>query len=141
MPYYDVNPDHPHFLSIQRIGACGLLKGVGEPYLWANRTWFYPDSLTQLQELVDGLESYGIKTSISESPDETITTSRLRPLLQPESDPAKFLANCQQSWRSWKLSNFDPDRPLSRMEVAVLLDQLLNPFHEKAVDFSGLFLE
>ena len=45
MPYYDVPPEDPQFQEINRIGATGFIRGVGEPYLWANRTWFYPDSI------------------------------------------------------------------------------------------------
>lgn len=56
MPYYDVPPMHSHFEAIQRIGASGLLPGKGEPYLWANRTWFYPDSLINISDLPAGLD-------------------------------------------------------------------------------------
>lgn len=51
LPFYDVSPDHPDFEAIQRIAAAGILRGTGEPYQWANRTWFYPDSLADLSKL------------------------------------------------------------------------------------------
>lgn len=57
MPYYDVPPTHPQFEAIQRVGASGLLPGKGEPYQWANRTWFYPDSLVKMADLPAGLDA------------------------------------------------------------------------------------
>jgi hypothetical protein len=56
LPFYDVQPTHPQFEAIQRVAATGLLQGTGEPYQWANRTWFYPDSLANLEALPPGLE-------------------------------------------------------------------------------------
>jgi hypothetical protein len=51
LPFYDVPADHPQFAEIQRVAAAGLMQGKGEPYQWANRTWFYPDSLASLDAL------------------------------------------------------------------------------------------
>ncbi len=77
MPYYDVPPEHPHFEAIQRIGASGLLPGKGEPYLWANRTWFYPDSLVKKAELpanVDASQFEGLtRAKAAEMLDKTIS--------------------------------------------------------------------
>ena len=44
MPFVDVSPDDPHWAAIQRVGATGILKGVGKSEGWANKTFFYPDS-------------------------------------------------------------------------------------------------
>ncbi len=60
MPFWDVKPDHPHFKAIQRVGATGILRGSGEAYLWANRTWFYPDSVANIAEIMPRLKAYGI---------------------------------------------------------------------------------
>jgi FAD dependent oxidoreductase len=57
MPYCDMLPEHPQFEAIQRVGAAGLLPGKGEPYQWANRTWFYPDSLVKMADLPAGLDT------------------------------------------------------------------------------------
>lgn len=57
MPYFDVPPTHPQFEAVQRVGASGLLPGKGEPYQWANRTWFYPDSLVKMADLPAGLDA------------------------------------------------------------------------------------
>ncbi len=57
-PTYDVNPDDPDFKTIQRISCTGILKLTGEPWGWANRSWFYPDSIVSIEELREGLASF-----------------------------------------------------------------------------------
>ncbi len=54
MPFIDVAPADPQFNVIQKIGATGILKGTGVPYLWANQTWFYPEQPISGYELVQG---------------------------------------------------------------------------------------
>lgn len=50
LPFIDTTPDDWHFQPLQRIGLSGVLKGDGVPYLWANQTWIYPDSvMTRMQ--------------------------------------------------------------------------------------------
>jgi hypothetical protein len=51
LPFYDVPPGRPQFEAIQRVAAAGILQGTGKPYQWANRTWFYPDSLADNPQL------------------------------------------------------------------------------------------
>jgi hypothetical protein len=58
MPYIDVNPTHPNFIAIQKIGATGILRGKPLPYKWANQTWFYPDSLVEAKPFLQHFESY-----------------------------------------------------------------------------------
>src|SRR5690606_32894661 len=41
MPFIDVPNTDPQFKILHKIGATGILKGVGIPYKWANQTWFY----------------------------------------------------------------------------------------------------
>lgn len=45
MPYFDIQPDDKYFNHIQMVTLCGIMKGKGVPYKWANQTWFYPDSV------------------------------------------------------------------------------------------------
>ncbi|MFM9907909.1 MAG: FAD-dependent oxidoreductase [Chitinophagaceae bacterium] len=55
MPYVDVKPSDSGWEAIQRIGATGILKGIGKPEGWANKTFFYPDSTITERELALGL--------------------------------------------------------------------------------------
>ncbi|MEB2785436.1 FAD-dependent oxidoreductase [Algoriphagus persicinus] len=38
MPFLDMKPEDKLFQAMQKIGATGILKGEGVPYLWANQT-------------------------------------------------------------------------------------------------------
>jgi len=72
MPYIDVNPTHPNFIAVQKIGATGILRGKPLPYKWANQTWFYPDSLVEAKPFLQHFENYS-KVSFP-VPNETYIT-------------------------------------------------------------------
>ena len=64
MPYKDVTQKDRYFKAIQKIGATGLLRGVGVPTGWANATYFNPNdkvkwnsnyTFTQVDEALDRL--------------------------------------------------------------------------------------
>ena len=50
MPYKDVIQKDPYFKAIQKIGATGLLRGVGVPTGWANATYFNPNDKVKFAE-------------------------------------------------------------------------------------------
>ncbi|MCB9080423.1 MAG: FAD-dependent oxidoreductase [Lewinellaceae bacterium] len=136
MPFVDVPPADPHFAALQRIGATGILQGVGVPFEWANRTWFYPDSIASCSELIAGLAALGIA---ADSPGESATIN-LRHLLRMNifSEEQDLRTLIFQQWNgAWGLSNLSADRPLTRREIAVILDNLLDPFHRFPVNHQG----
>lgn len=141
MPYFDVKPTHPHFSAIQRIGATGILKGTGEPIQWANRTWFYPDSLVSTTMLLKDLEPY-LRFSGSLSP--RLTVAEAQQLIAawwnaygvpvPPGSPDTYIRN---NWERWGLSRYDPARSLTRAEWAVLLDRTVDPFGSVGINHQG----
>ena len=151
VPSYDISPEDPHFQALQRIAATGILKGRGEPHAWANRTWFYPDSIITLGNLREALIAFA--PGLEETPADTNALASLENIapilvalaleLRSENAPLEstdhLLGYLEERWASapYQLSQFDATRPLSRIEIAVLLDVLLDPFHAKAVDASG----
>lgn len=120
MPFYDVSPEHTHFSSIQKMAACGLLQGIGEPYKWANRTWFYPDSLVQAKELETGLEEIGISYEFEE---EIVSIAALEKALEAEWTIT--------DWNAFGLADFSKGRALRRGEVCVVVDGIVKPFKPK----------
>jgi hypothetical protein len=58
MPYVDVKPDDVYWEAIQKIGATGILKGVGKSEGWANKTYFYPDSTIGHDEFRDAINNF-----------------------------------------------------------------------------------
>ncbi|MCU0404861.1 MAG: FAD-dependent oxidoreductase, partial [Chitinophagaceae bacterium] len=136
MPYYDVPPNDPHFDAIQRIGATGIIKGRGEPYLWANRTWFSPDSLVTSASL-SSLKGEWFEKDISFT-NENITIGEAITFCfaLAEQFGSKFgktsehliLRDTERNWNKWGLNDFSAKRNITRREFAVLLDKVIEPF-------------
>lgn len=164
MPYFDVPVSHPHFDAVQKIGATGILKGQGVPTGWANRTYFHPDSLVNSAELVKDMAPYypmqtaqQKKLTLSEAVDfimktavATNRTNNLQALHTNQNlnqkthwnfaDKKIFTQQLQQAWIQWKLGYFDSTMPLTRLELAVLLNATLDPFNAKPVSHLGQLL-
>lgn len=149
MPYFDVKPTDPDFVAIQKLGSTGILKGVGEPYQWANRTWFYPDSMVNRNELKEGLneiiplksvntkhvtikEAIHLVTDITHQYTSSLTERSIPDIKEIDKHVKDF-------WGDWGLKNFNLDRPISRRELSVLLMQTVDPFSLFEVDFNGHF--
>jgi hypothetical protein len=134
MPYYDVPPTHPHFETIQKIGATGILRGTGEPYKWANRTWFYPDSLVDAAQLIQHLSPYVILAPLNTP---TITQQQALQLAGKASGK-NYMPQAAQLWKRWNLGNWQPQQAVTRAQMAVLLQQTFRPFEKKAVMHNGM---
>lgn len=123
MPYFDVKPAHPCFLAIQKIGATGILKGTGQPYQWANRTWFYPDSAVNGPEFMADLAPYAkVNTEVNGK----ITIGKAIEIINMVNSNT-VLVN-EKLWTSFGLTRFDLNREITRAELAVILDKTVNPF-------------
>ncbi len=120
VPSYDVKPDHPQFKAIQRVAASGILPGTGEPYLWANRTWYYPDSSLAVTELITGLKRSGLEYHALDSSGE-VTGGSLKMILPSLEIPEDLR-----------------EKVLSRAELAALIDKQLKPF-ERSIQLDGSF--
>ena len=128
MPYLDVDRFDPSFAAIQRIGACGILKGVGIPYKWANETWFYPEQAVSEFELKNGLAQWFPELSTFAASGKIITPETLLLMLQ-EIDAT--ITSEQMEGIAQKYPNLDiqqSNQPLTRSAVSVLIDGLLQPF-------------
>ena len=145
MPYFDIKPNHPHFKAIQRIGATGILRGVGEPHKWANRTWFYPDSTITNKDFLPPFDDFGfdIKNMSPEQARSKVTIKDAVALAfammdtKPDISFEGFLEGVKRNWETkLGLKNFNSDRPITRLEVAVVFDRIAKPF-EKEIDLKG----
>lgn len=133
MPFIDVPATDPQFEVIQQIGATGILKGTGVPYMWANQTWFYPDLPMNAYELVQGLRVYypALKTWWGASGD-LLTVPALVQVL----NAAGTTVTAEQLKQAITASGVKTGEQLSRRAIAVLLDKYLHPF-DKSVNISG----
>jgi hypothetical protein len=137
MPYFDVLPTHPNWEAIQRIGATGILRGVGQSVNWSNRTWFYPDSTISTNDFLKNLKDFEPKFAykgISEQKNmtfvefETILTNFKQFLTSIKSPLAYGILEKNSSSDTQNLT-------ITRSEIAFRLANLM----EKEVDFEGNF--
>lgn len=140
MPFIDMNPSDSHFHAMQKAGAAGIFKGEGVPYLWANQTWFYPERLATEYEVLDGLRPmYPALKDFWGASGDYLTGARLMGFLQMI-NPELSEENLKLAWKSGALKgSFSSGNRLTRMEVSVLLDELLD-FFAKEVDWKGNYL-
>jgi hypothetical protein len=141
MPFIDVAPSGRHFQAVQKIGISGILKGEGVPYLWANQTWFYPERLVSEYEMVDGLRAlYPELKDFWGASGAYLTGDRFQVILE-KIKPNTPLLEIAQAWiRTALPGEFSTDKKLNRLEVAVLLNELINPFGVE-VDWEGNFVK
>lgn len=143
LPYLDVPSDDPHFEAIQRIGTTGLLRGTGIPYKWANQTWFYPDSSISRTIFLDNIQDFepGFQSNLTKDNTPLFVFEALQLCVALFTNQPTNLENitdeAASNWDAWGLSQFDVDRPISRRELAVILDNLVDPFQLKEVDWQG----
>jgi hypothetical protein len=164
MPYADVSIADLGFEAIQRVGASGFLRGKGQPNAWANRTWFEPDSTITVYQFISQLPAFAIfKNSnlitynnplsswIEPSRKEGLLSLRRAIELVGEIEKALRVMNRKSSideslsieekvrlnWGGWGLTNYQPNRPVTKRELAMLLDKIINPFYVLAVDHQG----
>lgn len=137
LPFLDLKPSNPHFQSIQRIGLTGILKGFGVPFLWANQTWFYPARSVSEYELVDGLRTfYPQLKDFWGASGEYLSGDRFIKILQIIR-PDISQESITKIWTSCELSGvFLENNLLNRLQVAVLLDEILDPF-SREIDWNG----
>ena len=131
MPYLDLPKEHRHFKALQRIGATGILRGEGRNVGWANQTWFRADD-PLLAEEIYAKEIYAGDLGLGEGEvtvGKLITTLRNLGMYIP--------SPVDEWWEKSGLENYDPQRPLTRLEAAVVIDSVVSPFGMFGVDYEG----
>ncbi len=129
MPYFDIRPADKAWASVQRIGATGIIRGTGKPEGWANKTFFYPDSTITAKELCNGLVNAYSAHRFKLREDEVLINKSIL---------AEILADMISSTQRQQLLSEAPAANLTRRDLALWLDTLLNPFR-KEVDWNGHF--
>lgn len=136
MPYIDVKKEDEGFEAMQRIGATGILKGIGIPYKWANQTWFYPDQIVSEYELKKGLLPYFPELEKVHASGSGIKLSFLRSLIL-KVEPKFSIDAINTNWKSWGISqDYDESISLNRRTISLLIDEILKPF-QREIDFQG----
>lgn len=122
MPYLDLSPSDSRFAALQRIGASGVMRGEGRNAGWSNETWFRCSDPLRADELF--FDDFGI-----ESPFEGTGMVSAGEFVDGICTMAGLDGECGiEIWKSLGLGEFNPSDYVSRLEAAVLIDSLLDPF-------------
>ncbi len=143
LPFTDVGQDNPAWRAIQQVGATGLLRGrwlvEGEHAEFA----FSPDAAVNTGEVAPVLKETYTRAFLwfnREKPGEKFTVGNTLSFISEITltEPAVLNKSMQRAWKSqYKFkSEFDVNRPISRLEFAVLANKFLNPF-ARTVDLNG----
>lgn len=139
LPYVDITPEDLNFQEINRIGATGLIRGVGEPYLWANRTWFYPDSIYTGIELKTGISDLGFPDISAE--DGQLTQGKFCEALSQITSKNIAIVESEFKGVCVQLSiPFNKNTLVSRRTAAFTMDKIWNPFGLYKIDKDGFIL-
>jgi hypothetical protein len=127
LPFLDLPTTHPHFGALQRVGVTGIMEGVGMTVGWENQTWFRAEEPITLEELSRGLNRFdGRIPHIAQVSNVTV------------GDIVDYGHITAERWAEWGLENFDPKREATRLECAVAIDNILDPF-SREVTIGGEF--
>ena len=137
LPLVDVAPTDRAFQAIQRVAASGILKVKGEPYKWANRTWFFPDTTLTVKEFSEGLHEFDNKVAISDD-ESKLTVSKVVRLLSGILG-RDLLPEVQKIEENITTRKFDLQMAITKRELSVLTDQTIRPFETKQIGFDGFY--
>lgn len=141
LPYLDTDPSEEDFAAIQRMGTTGIMRGHGVPYKWANQTWFYPDSvlsrdMSYLNILKRASSFFGGEVPEVKADGKELTASQLildlGVLVQVDTETIEVTkASLNKAiGEDYFPENMSLDKPITRRELASLLDALIRPFEQ-----------
>ena len=144
MPYMDIDAKNSHFIAVHKIGATGLLKGVGTPTGWANKTYFNPSQNVILTEFLAAWDKKFPHIFSDKFGKSTHTQNELMTVEQ-SIWVASFLSGIsyeqqlktiKNKWANWGFENWNEKRSIQRIELAVILNEV-NVFNIFSVNLMG----
>ena len=140
MPYVDIKQNSPYFKAVQRIGATGLLKGVGVPNGWANTTYFYPEKNISFADFVSTWKmKFEYPYNIIEH-DMTIEDAVNFASILNGKNSNEILPGFKTHWNTLNLVDFDLKRSIKRVELAAILNEY-DVFNQFNVDVFGFYIK
>ena len=123
-PWLDLKPGEEGFEAIQRIGCTGILRGEGRNVAWSNESWFHASDPLKWSDLY--LEDYYDISRPARESSDLVTKGAFADLLNSLGASVEVHDCCRE-------------KPLTRLDAAILLDKDLDPF-SRPVDFNGNLL-
>lgn len=142
LPLLDLPQSHPHFGAMQRLGVTGIIRFRGANVGWENQLWFDAQKSITESELSRGMSEVYLRVE-HKSSDNQVTVPIMAALMSSEAgcEPAAMVSHIKTRWSDLQLTNFDLSRPLTRIECAVVIDDILDPFHNRPIDIEGRYIE
>ena len=144
LPYLDVAIDHPMFKPLQRVGSTGILKGIGKSIDWSNQMWFRADTLLLVNELGGLRDVYPFVDKQVFEGDNTISIQKAVEMIGEiaEKEVIELKQDrVEEIWNEFDLKDLDMNRNVLRSEMAILIDQILDPFNNKKIDITGQYIQ
>jgi hypothetical protein len=135
MPLVDVSPEDKDFQAIQRVTVSGILRVKGEPYKWANRSWFYPDTTLTVGEFSEGINAFDSRVALVNNL-SPLTIKTTTDILNRYSGK-DISAELKHLWETRMSRKFAPELTITKRELSVLVDELIRPFEAKSIGFDG----
>ena len=139
-PWLDLKPGEEGFEAIQRIGCTGILRGIGQNVGWANESWFRASDPLKWSDL--HMDDYYPSAVLPSGCPATDPSCDSRLDREPSSDivtKGAFADLLNSLGASVEVHDCCREKPLTRLQAAVMLDRSLNPF-SRPVDFNGNLL-
>lgn len=150
MPIVDVDVHDEAWKSIQKITATGILKTVGVSEAWANKSYFNPDIFISITALLDGLKEVypAIQFDKFQEDDDMALVSQhslfkiMKNILENDTHYSKeevlsFENNFKKIIQEKLNTDFDLDKGLTKKQIAILMDECLNPFEKININLYG----
>lgn len=144
LPYLDVAREHPMFKPLQRVGSTGIMKGIGKSVDWANQTWFRADTLVLINELEGLCDVYPFMNQQTFKGNGTLPIKKAVELMEEIAEKEGIVVKegkIEEIWNEFELKDLDMNRPIQRGEMALLIDQILDPFNNKNVAITGEYIQ
>ncbi|MBS1532418.1 MAG: FAD-dependent oxidoreductase [Bacteroidetes bacterium] len=143
VPFTDISQKDPHWRAIQQVCATGLLKGIQKQNANSGETHFEPNDTVRTAEVKPILNEIYTRAFIwfrQEKTGEKLTLGNLLYFISDYTltDKVTLEGTIRKLWKPvFKLpGELDVNRPVTRLEFAVLANKYLNPF-AKTVDLTG----
>jgi len=139
MPYKDVTLQSPYFKAIQKLGATGLLRGVGVSTGWANATYFNPKENVKFSEFSIAWNKKFPANRLKSEGVVKVGDALMFAAILSNASPVTIKSSFELQWKKIGLTNFDIDRPIFRYELAAILNEY-DVFNIFSVDIYGNYL-
>lgn len=152
VPLLDLPSDNVWFGTLQRIALTGIIRYYGVNSGWSNQSWIYADKVMLSSDLLEGLEDFygglkhvdGSAIVFPEPATDTVDVKQLAAFVSAvdddcvqREDNAEAYGSVIDCLKTVSGRDYSGEDVLSRLECAVVIDSLLDPFGRYDVDIYG----